>query len=86
MSCLYRVCSVMLPEAAAPVYGVEAVTADGAQVLASFPDVFVQHAAAEALARAAMLAGWTPCSCLMCWRMPFAAFDRRGLKGMAARL
>lgn len=60
MSCLYRVCSVMLPEAAAPVYGVEAVTADGAQVLASFPDVFVQHAAVEALARRCNAGGLDP--------------------------
>ena len=55
MSCLYRVCSVMLP-----VYGVEAVTADGAQVLASFPDVFVQRAAAEALARRCNAGGLDP--------------------------
>lgn len=60
MSCLYRVCSVMLPEAAAPVYGVEAVTADSAQVLASFPDVFVQRAAAEALARRCNAGGLDP--------------------------
>lgn len=60
MSCLYRVCSVMLPEAAVPVYGVEAVTADGAQVLASFPDVFVQRAAAEALARRCNAGGLDP--------------------------